>query len=55
MVPRIVRLALELGLFAAAVTAYLGAGAWNFGLGMAALVVLHYLASHDRVSWLPGR
>ena len=55
VVPGAVRLALELGLFAAAVAAYLGAGARSLGLTLAAVLVLHYALSYDRVLWLLRR
>lgn len=53
-VPGAVRLCLELVLFAAATAAYLGAGARIVGWTFAALVVLHYALSFDRIRWLLG-
>lgn len=51
-----VRLVLELVLFALAVTAYLTAGSILFGVIFGLLLMLHYLTSIDRISWLlkPG-
>jgi hypothetical protein len=54
-VPGRVRLALELALFAAAVAAYLAAGARTFGWSFAALLALHYALSYDRIAWLLRR
>ncbi len=47
-----VRLLGELAFFGAAVAALLHQGVRAYGLGLAAVVVLHYLASYDRVAWL---
>ena len=51
-VPGLVRLLLELGLFAAAVAFLFAAGRPTIGVVMGVLVVLHYAVSYDRVFWL---
>jgi hypothetical protein len=51
-VPGIVRLLLELSLFAAAVLMLFDLGAPYWGKVMAAAVAVHYLLSYDRVAWL---
>lgn len=54
-VPGLVRLVLELGLFAGAVWALADAGLprWSWALGLA--VAAHYLLSYDRILWLLQR
>jgi hypothetical protein len=51
-----VRLLLELAFFALAVAALVTAGRWIAGAIYGAVVIFHYLASIDRISWLmkPG-
>jgi hypothetical protein len=51
-VPGIVRLALELILFGLAAWALYDAGQPALGTILAAVVVLHYAVSHDRMAWL---
>lgn len=51
-VPGIVRLTLELAFFGFAVWGLISEGAVAAGLVMAALVVLHYAISFDRIRWL---
>lgn len=54
-VPGLVRLLLELAIFAAAVWAFL-ASDWNqAGVALAVLVLLHYATSYDRILWLLRR
>ena len=54
-VPGVVRLALELGIFAFAAWALHDSGftraSWMLGI----IVALHYLASYDRILWLVSR
>ena len=54
-VPGVVRLALELVLFAGAVLVLLDAGYETAGVALAIVTLLHYLASYDRVAWLLQR
>lgn len=51
-VPGVVRLGLELALFAAAVWCLLDLGSGRFAVGLGVVVTLHYVASYDRVGWL---
>ncbi len=51
-VPGIVRLALELALFAFAAWALYDAGNSLLALILAAVVVVHYALSYDRIAWL---
>jgi len=51
-VPGVVRLGLELALFAVAVWALYAAGQTTLGLILAVVVIIHYLLSVDRISWL---
>lgn len=50
-VPGVVRLGLELGVFTFAVSALYDLGAEVLSAAMAIAVVVHYVASHDRVRW----
>ncbi len=54
-VPGVVRLALELALFAAAVTLLAAAGRDTLAVVFGGAVVLHYAVSYDRIVWLLGR
>jgi len=54
-VPGIVRLALELIIFVLATVALLDIGQTTVGWTLGALVLIHYLASYDRVVWLVRR
>ena len=51
-VPGVVRLLLELFLFAAAGAGLVAAGLPGWGLLLAAVTLLHYAISYDRVLWL---
>lgn len=51
-VPGMIRLALELVEFGVAVGLLIAAGRHPLGIGLAALVLLHYAASYDRIHWL---
>ena len=51
-VPGIIRLALELALFAFAAWALYDAGNSLLALILAAVVVVHYALSYDRIAWL---
>jgi hypothetical protein len=51
-VPGIVRLALELAIFAFAAWALYDAGQATLALVLAAIVVIHYALSYDRIAWL---
>jgi hypothetical protein len=51
-VPGIVRLVLELAIFAFAVWALYAVNRPVLGLGLAVIVVLHYILSYDRITWL---
>jgi hypothetical protein len=51
-VPGILRLALELTLFAFAAWALYDAGNSLLALILAAVVVVHYVLSYDRIAWL---
>lgn len=51
-VPGIARLALELALFAFAAWALYDAGNSLLALIVAAIVVIHYAISYDRIAWL---
>lgn len=51
-VPGILRLLLELALFASATWGLYNAGATRYAWIFATIVLLHYLASYDRVGWL---
>ena len=54
-VPGIVRLLLELAFFATGVWALYTAGGTLWGLIFAALIVIHYALSYDRIAWLLKR
>ena len=54
-VPGIVRLILELVLFAAGVGAFLAAGRPIWGLALGILTLIHYAISYDRILWLLKR
>jgi hypothetical protein len=51
-VPGLVRLLLELAIFAAGIWAIQAAGYEQFALIMAILVIVHYVLSYDRIAWL---
>ena len=51
-VPGIVRLVLELAFFAFAAWALYAAGNTSLALILAAIVVIHYALSYDRIAWL---
>jgi hypothetical protein len=51
-VPGVVRLILELGLFAFAIWALYAVNRPALGLALAVIVVLHYVLSYDRIAWL---
>jgi hypothetical protein len=51
-VPGVLRLALELAIFAFASWALHHAGYTAWGLALAGVVVVHYAVSYDRVLWL---
>ncbi len=51
-VPGIVRLAIELAIFAAGTLAFFAAGQPIWGAALGILTVLHYALSYDRISWL---
>lgn len=51
-VPGIVRLLLELATFGLGIAALFDMGYTTLGTIFAALTVIHYLASYDRVGWL---
>lgn len=51
-VPGLVRLVLELALFAFAAWALYDAGQPTLALILAAIVIIHYALSYDRISWL---
>ena len=51
-VPGIVRLALELAIFAFAVWALYDAGQATLAIVLVAIVVIHYALSYDRIAWL---
>lgn len=51
-VPGIVRLALEFAFFGVATWALLDLGHITLGWAFGIIVVLHYLASYDRIKWL---
>ena len=51
-IPGIVRLLLELGFFAVATWSFFSVGAGKVGWAYATVVILHYVASYDRVMWL---
>jgi hypothetical protein len=51
-VPGLVRLILELAIFAAASWAIITSGRASLGFGFAAIVLVHYLLSYDRILWL---
>ncbi|MCB0531604.1 MAG: YrdB family protein [Lewinellaceae bacterium] len=50
--PGLIRLAIELGMFALAIWALYDSGFTKASLIIAIIVLLHYLASYDRVIWL---
>jgi hypothetical protein len=51
-VPGVVRLLLELAIFAFAAWSLYNAGRPVLGLILAVLVVVHYVLSYDRITWL---
>ena len=51
-IPGILRLVIELALFAAATWAFIAAGQPNWGWALAILAIIHYALSYDRVLWL---
>jgi hypothetical protein len=51
-VPGILRLALELAIFAFAAWALYDAGNSLLALTLAAIVIVHYALSYDRIAWL---
>lgn len=51
-VPGLLRLLIELGLFAWATWALYNVGAAQLGLVLGLVVAVHYLLSYDRVFWL---
>ena len=51
-VPGIVRLVIELLLFAAGVWAFIAAGQTLWGTVLGVLTILHYAISYDRIIWL---
>ena len=51
-VPGLVRLILELAFFAAAAYALIATGARELGFVYIVAVIIHYLASYDRIEWL---
>jgi hypothetical protein len=51
-VPGLIRLLLELAIFAAGVWAIQAGGYGQFALVLAVLVIVHYLLSYDRIVWL---
>ena len=51
-IPGVLRLILELGLFALAVWALYELGAPTRALILGILIVLHYAVSYDRIAWL---
>ena len=51
-VPGIVRLALELGLFAFAVWALYDTSLTGLSMILAVVVIIHYIVSYDRIGWL---
>lgn len=53
-VPGSVRLLLELALFGFATWSLIASKAQTLGLVLGAIVLLHYVASYDRVRWLLG-
>lgn len=52
IVPGLVRLFIELAVFAFASWALVQAGHGKWGIILAVVVILHYLISYDRISWL---
>jgi len=51
-VPGIIRLILELAIFAAGAMAFFASGLTTVGLIFSAVAILHYLVSYDRIVWL---
>lgn len=51
-VPGILRLLLELGVFALGIWCLFSAGLPNLGWLLSIVVILHYLVSYDRIIWL---
>ncbi|MFC1483828.1 YrdB family protein [Candidatus Neomarinimicrobiota bacterium] len=51
-VPGPIRLALELAIFASAISALFQVGAPQLGWAMSVLVLLHHALSYDRILWL---
>ena len=54
-VPGILRLLLEIVFFGFAAGLLIESGVSSLGWGFAAIVLIHYVASYDRVLWLLGR
>lgn len=54
-VPGILRLMLELTVFTVGVWALWGTGYPRWGMAFAIIVVLHYIISYDRITWLLGQ
>ncbi|MEZ4926841.1 MAG: YrdB family protein [Saprospiraceae bacterium] len=53
--PGVIRLAIELGIFALATWALYDMGWTKAGLAFGVIVLLHYVVSYDRVMWLIAR
>ena len=53
--PGLIRLLLELAIFAAGVALLFASGQKNLGVILAVLVVAHYALSYDRIQWLLAR
>jgi hypothetical protein len=51
-IPGVLRLVLELSLFAFAVWALYDAGSMMLALTLAAIAIVHYALSYDRIAWL---
>lgn len=50
--PGVIRLVIELGIFAAATWALYDQGNQKFSYVFGAVVIIHYIISYDRVGWL---
>lgn len=53
--PGIIRLFIELGIFAFATWALYNMGSVKVSLAFGIIIVLHYIASYDRIIWLLSR
>ena len=53
--PGLVRLAIELGIFGIASWTLYDMGYNKMSLALGIIVILHYIASYDRISWLISR